>query len=60
MEWVETVKTAIGRPDDVIFQSWQGPAPSGHHEVPTNLPESDPGIFSHTRLILDSLALLDS
>jgi hypothetical protein len=33
---------AIGRPQHIIFQSWQGPAPSGHHEVPINLPENDP------------------
>lgn len=56
LEWTEVVRAAIGRPTHVIFQSWQGPAPSGHHEVPINLPEDDPGVFSHTRLILEGLA----
>ena len=60
MEWVDTVNTAIGKPHHVIFQSWQGPAPSGQHEVPINLPENDPAIYSHTRLLLDGLAAFDS
>lgn len=55
MEWAYTVNAAIGKPQHVIFQSWQGPASSGAHEVPANLPESDPGVFSHTRLILEGL-----
>ena len=59
MEWVRTVKAAIGKPQHVIFQSWQGdPADREHrgpHEVPINLPENDPSSYSHTRLILEGL-----
>jgi hypothetical protein len=58
MEWIGTVNEAIGRPQQVIFQSWQGPAPSGYHEVPINLPEDDPAVYSHTRLILEGLGVL--
>jgi len=57
MGWVHTVDDAIGVPAHLIFQSWQGPAPSGANEVPINLPESDPPIYSHTRLILEGLAV---
>ena len=53
MEWLRQVQRAIGRPQHVIFESWLGPAPSGRHEVPINLPDNDPSVFSHTRLILD-------
>ena len=56
MEWVHAVHEAIGAPAHVVFQSWQGPAPSGAHEVPINLPENDPETYSHTRLINDGLA----
>lgn len=59
MKWVKTVKGAIGKPQHAVFQSWQGPAPSGAHEVPVNLPEDDPAIFSHARLVVDGLAVLD-
>jgi hypothetical protein len=58
MEWVRTVNDAIGKPQHVIFQSWQGPATSGVHEVPINLPENDPSGYSHTRLIIQGLDVL--
>jgi hypothetical protein len=57
LAWVRTVKEAIGEPQQVIFQSWQGPAKDGINEVPVNLPEGDPAIYSHTRLLLDGLAV---
>lgn len=57
MQWANTVNDAIGRPTHVIFQSWQGPAASGLHEVPINLPEDDPGVYSHTRLLLEGLGV---
>lgn len=62
MEWVRTVNAAIGKPQHVIFNSWQA-APEDRenkriHDVPINLPESDPAIYSHTRLLLDGLAVL--
>ncbi|MGA9531417.1 MAG: hypothetical protein WBR18_01760 [Anaerolineales bacterium] len=58
MGWVEDVKEAIGRPQHVIFQSWQGPAPSGAHEIPSNLPPASVEDYSHTRLLLDGLDVL--
>lgn len=57
--WAETVADAIGRPDHLIFQSWQGPAPSGRHEIPVNLTPNAADGYSHTQLILDGLALFD-
>ncbi len=61
MEWVRTVNAAIGRPQHVIFNSWQGaPADREHqgvHEVPINLPENDSAIYSHTRLLNEGLAV---
>jgi hypothetical protein len=57
-EWADTVTTALGRTSHVIFQSWWGPAPSGLHEVPINLPEDDPAVPSHTRLINEILDAL--
>ena len=57
MEWVHTVDDAIGKPQHVIFQSWQGPAPSGAHEIPVNLPQNDPENYSHIRLINEGLAI---
>ena len=59
MQWVRTVHDAIGKPRQVVFQSWQGPAPSGQHEVPINLPENEPSVYSHTRLISEGLDVLD-
>jgi hypothetical protein len=58
MEWIDTVNDAIGRPMHIVFQSWQGPAPSGRHEVPINLPEDDLEVYSHTRLIVEGLDAL--
>ena len=55
MAWIRTVNEAIGMPQQVIFQSWQGPAPSGAHEIPINLPQNDPSVYSHTRLIIEGL-----
>jgi len=58
LEWAATVAAALGRPPHVVFQSWMGPAESGRHEVPINLPESSPDVYSHTRLVLDGLDVL--
>jgi hypothetical protein len=54
LAWAGTLATAIGRPDHIVFQSWVA-APDGSRTVPINLPENDPAVFSHTRLILDGL-----
>ena len=55
MEWIHIVNDSIGRPQHVIFNSWLGPAPTGAHELPINLPEDDPSEYSHTRLIIEGL-----
>ena len=57
MQWVQTVKSAIGVPQHLIFQSWilNG---DGVLDVPMNLPENDPAIYIHTRRINDGRALL--
>ncbi len=61
LEWVRTVNNAIGKPPHVIFQSWQADPDDREnkrlHKVPINLPENDPSVFSHTRLILEGLGL---
>jgi hypothetical protein len=57
LAWVRTVSEAIGRPEDMVFQSWiEGEG--GREDIPVNLPENDPAVYSHTRLLDDSLALL--
>jgi hypothetical protein len=56
LNWVRTVNAAIGKPVHVIFQSWQG-TDNDVHKVPINLPENDPAIYSHTRLLIDGLAV---
>ena len=57
IQWVHDVNAAIGRPSNLIFQSWWGPAADGTHKIPRNLPENDPEIFSHTRLLLEGLSI---
>jgi hypothetical protein len=58
MQWISNVSSAIGRPSHVIFQSWQGPAPSGAHEVPDNLPPNEGVDYSHSRLLIDGLDVI--
>ena len=58
MGWINRVFQAIGKPQHVIFQSWQGPDREGLHSVPINLPEDDPQVYSHTRLILAGMDVL--
>ncbi len=60
MDWLRTVQAAIGKPPHVIFQSWQGPAPSGDHEVPVNLARNDPDGFSHLALLREGLDVFDA
>jgi hypothetical protein len=59
MQWASSIAERLGRPTHLVFQSWIGPAESGLHELPVNLPEDDPNVYSHTRLILDGLGVLD-
>jgi hypothetical protein len=58
MAWVNTVAATNVNPDDIIIQSWVKPyytTGAGPKEVPVNLPEDDPSIYSHTRLVNDAL-----
>jgi Big-like domain-containing protein len=57
MLWIQTVKGAIGVPQHSIFQSWVING-DGLWDVPINLPENDPAVYSHTRLINAGLAAL--
>jgi hypothetical protein len=57
LDWTRRVASALGRPEQTIFQSW-AVAPDGSRTVPLNLPEKDPAVFSHTRLIDEGLTIL--
>ncbi|MCK4414486.1 MAG: T9SS type A sorting domain-containing protein [Candidatus Eisenbacteria sp.] len=60
MNWVNFVNDADLEYDHGIFQSWVFPVYTtgyGPNEVPTNLPEDDPSVYSHTRLINDALSI---
>lgn len=55
--WARRVAETVGEPEHAVFQSWVELA-DGSRRVPVNLPEDGPAVFSHTRLINQSLALL--
>ena len=55
--WVDVVRAAIGRPEQIVFQSWAASA-DGRREVPLNLPEDDPALWTHTRLLREGYARL--
>jgi hypothetical protein len=57
IQFTQRVKSAIGKPQASIFQSFD--CATGTCNTPINLPENDPNIFSHTRLINDALAILN-
>ncbi len=61
MKWIRFVNAAIGKPQHVIFNSWQAEPEDRTnkllHWVPINLPENDPAIYSHSRLLLEGLAV---
>ncbi len=59
IEFIQEVKSAIGEPEQSIFQSWREyPRQPLTRRIPINLPEDDPSIYSHTRLINDGLDIL--
>jgi hypothetical protein len=83
IDFVRRVHSAIGKPEESIFQSWvlrvsqtcsgaircgandprctsSDPPYCGTRSVPVNLPDDDPSIFSHTRLIREALRILGS
>ncbi len=59
MSWVNYVHSVIGRPEQIIFQSWCLSS-SGSKDIPSNLPESGPNVYSHARIINDGLAVLQA
>jgi hypothetical protein len=62
--WIDQVKQAIGEPEYKVFQSWVSPHYSDtsllRQTFPINLPDNDSSIYSHTRLILEGLSILNS
>ncbi len=54
LAWTEKVRAAVGQPEHAVFQSFSM-SRDGLFTVPRNLPEDDPNIFSHTRLLNDGL-----
>jgi hypothetical protein len=59
LAWVDVVQAAIGRPEQVLFQSW-AVSSDGRYEVPLNLPEDDPALWTHTRLLREGFGRLRS
>jgi hypothetical protein len=57
LAWTAKVGAAVGRPEHAVFQSFSMSS-DGLFTVPRNLPEDDPSIFSHTRLLNDGIGLL--
>jgi hypothetical protein len=60
MNWVTFVNDADLVYDHSIYQSWVFPVYTtgyGPNEIPINLPEDDPEIYSHTRLINEALSI---
>lgn len=57
IHFTQSVKAAIVKPQISIFQSFD--CATGTCNTPINLPENDPSIFSHTRLINYALAILN-
>jgi hypothetical protein len=61
MDWVGFVDSVNVELDHSIFQSWVTPyftTGPGPKEVPVNLPEDDPSIHSHTRLLNEALDII--
>jgi hypothetical protein len=57
LAWTGKVSAAVGRPEHAVFQSFSM-TKDGLFTVPRNLPEGDPNIFSHTRLLNDGIGVL--
>jgi hypothetical protein len=57
LAWAETVRQAIGEPEHSVVQSW-AMAADGRLTVPRNLPEDEPSVHAHTRLLGEVLDVL--
>ena len=55
--WVRRCNTADQCDGPRARCASRDPSDCGKRSVPTNIPDSDPSVFSHTRLILETLAI---
>ena len=61
MEWVNELRPLAEHIDHFVFQSWIYPVYTtgyGPNEIPTNLPDDDVGLATHTRLINTAVPIL--
>ena len=57
--WTRTVGSAVGMPENVVVQSFSR-STTGLFVIPTNLPEDDASLPTHTRLLNDAVEVLKS
>ena len=61
MEWVDDLRPLAEHIDHFVFQSWVFPVYTtgyGPNEIPTNLPDDDVALATHTRLINTAVPIL--
>ncbi len=61
MEWVNQLRPLAEHIDHFLFQSWVYPVYTtglGPNEIPTNLPDDDVALSTHTRLITTAVPIL--
>jgi hypothetical protein len=61
MEWVDELKPVAESIDHFVFQSWIAPyytTGPGPRQIPTNLPDDDVALPTHTRLIHSAVPIL--
>ncbi len=61
MEWVHELAPVAGSIDHLVFQSWVFPFYTmglGPKQIPTNLPDDDVALATHTRLIATAVPIL--
>jgi hypothetical protein len=57
IEWIDLVEASGIEPPHLVYQSWVEPyftTGAGPNQIPVNLPEDDPTVFSGTRLLNES------
>ncbi len=63
MEWVNQLRPLAEHIDHFLFQSWVYPVYTtgiGPNQIPTNLPDDDVALATHTRLITTAVPILQS
>ena len=61
MEWLDELSPVAGSVDHFVFQSWVFPyytTGPGPNQIPTNLPDDDVALATHTRLITTAVPFL--